>query len=210
VCVGAPRWLSPDLIAAATEAEAEHAVSVPERARWFSFEGVSEIEKQSLPEFFCGSYASKTPQVCVPSSKPRPISTQTHTHAHAHQLLHLHGCPDALPQLLPVAQLHGAGVAVRTRGVRLSGLDLSVSLSLSPPLSLSLSLVLSLCLSVCLSLLSCLTIMSVQWLFLVFAECFGCWAIVRGFCCWSQWCCIIGHSLSHSPSCTLTLIWRLS
>ena len=32
-------------------------------AEWFSMDEISQIEKDSLPEFFNGKYPSKTPQV---------------------------------------------------------------------------------------------------------------------------------------------------
>ncbi len=36
---------------------------VPSVASWFSLEDIHEIEMRSLPEFFCGKYPSKTPEV---------------------------------------------------------------------------------------------------------------------------------------------------
>lgn len=36
---------------------------LPSCSRWFSFNEIHEIEVQSLPEFFCGRFPQKTPQV---------------------------------------------------------------------------------------------------------------------------------------------------
>ena len=38
-------------------------IYLPISASWFNFDNIHEIEIKSLPEFFCGKYPSKTPQV---------------------------------------------------------------------------------------------------------------------------------------------------
>ena len=40
---------------------------VPSCAQWFDFESVHQIEEESLPEYFCGKFPSKTPQTYVES-----------------------------------------------------------------------------------------------------------------------------------------------
>jgi hypothetical protein len=37
-------------------------VIIPSCSQWFRFDDIHEIEMNSLPEFFCGKYPSKTPQ----------------------------------------------------------------------------------------------------------------------------------------------------
>lgn len=37
-------------------------VIIPSCSQWFSIDDIHEIEMNSLPEFFCGKYPSKTPQ----------------------------------------------------------------------------------------------------------------------------------------------------
>ena len=36
---------------------------LPSCTRWFSFSEIHEIEQNSLPEFFCGKFPGKTPEV---------------------------------------------------------------------------------------------------------------------------------------------------
>lgn len=36
-------------------------VVLPSGAEWFSFDEISQIEKDALPEYFNGKYPSKTP-----------------------------------------------------------------------------------------------------------------------------------------------------
>ena len=38
------------------------AVVIPSCSQWFKFDDIHEIEMNSLPEFFCGKYPSKTPK----------------------------------------------------------------------------------------------------------------------------------------------------
>ena len=36
---------------------------LPSCSKWFGFSDIHELEMQSLPEFFCGKYPQKTPEV---------------------------------------------------------------------------------------------------------------------------------------------------
>ena len=36
---------------------------IPSCAQWFNFDGIHDIETRSLPEFFCGVFPSKTPEI---------------------------------------------------------------------------------------------------------------------------------------------------
>jgi len=36
---------------------------LPSCTKWFGFSDIHELEMQSLPEFFCGKYPQKTPEV---------------------------------------------------------------------------------------------------------------------------------------------------
>lgn len=36
---------------------------LPASSSWFDINNIHEIEMQTLPEFFCGKYPSKTPQI---------------------------------------------------------------------------------------------------------------------------------------------------
>lgn len=38
-------------------------ISVPSCTQWFSMDGIHEIETKTLPEFFCGVFPGKTPEV---------------------------------------------------------------------------------------------------------------------------------------------------
>lgn len=51
------------LLAKLVEKNTKHQIVLPSCSQWFTFEDVHEIEMKSLPEFFCGKYPSKTPDV---------------------------------------------------------------------------------------------------------------------------------------------------
>jgi hypothetical protein len=38
-------------------------IIIPSCAQWFKFDEIHEIEMRALPEFFCGKYSSKTPEI---------------------------------------------------------------------------------------------------------------------------------------------------
>jgi hypothetical protein len=38
-------------------------IIIPSCAQWFKFDEIHEIEMKALPEFFCGKYPSKTPEI---------------------------------------------------------------------------------------------------------------------------------------------------
>jgi len=38
-------------------------IIIPTCTQWFSFDGINEIETKTLPEFFCGVFPGKTPEV---------------------------------------------------------------------------------------------------------------------------------------------------
>lgn len=38
-------------------------IYLPSCSTWFNMDTIHEIEKQNLPEFFCGKYPSKTPEI---------------------------------------------------------------------------------------------------------------------------------------------------
>jgi SWI/SNF related-matrix-associated actin-dependent regulator of chromatin subfamily C len=41
----------------------KHSFEIPKASKWFKMEEIHEIEMHSLPEFFKGKYASKTPEI---------------------------------------------------------------------------------------------------------------------------------------------------
>jgi hypothetical protein len=51
------------LLAKLVEKNYKQPIILPSCAQWFKFDEIHEIEMKSLPEFFCGKYPSKTPDM---------------------------------------------------------------------------------------------------------------------------------------------------
>jgi hypothetical protein len=51
------------LLAKLVEKNLRQPVIIPSCAQWFKFDEIHEIEMKALPEFFCGKYPSKTPDI---------------------------------------------------------------------------------------------------------------------------------------------------
>jgi hypothetical protein len=51
------------LLAKLVEKNLRQPIILPSCAQWFNFEDIHEIEMKALPEFFCGKYPSKTPEL---------------------------------------------------------------------------------------------------------------------------------------------------
>jgi hypothetical protein len=58
-----PLLEEPPLLAKLAEKNWRQPIILPSCAQWFKFEDVHEIEMKALPEFFCGKYPSKTPDI---------------------------------------------------------------------------------------------------------------------------------------------------
>lgn len=51
------------LLAKLVEKNLRQPIILPSCAQWFNFDDIHEIELKALPEFFCGKYPSKTPEL---------------------------------------------------------------------------------------------------------------------------------------------------
>jgi hypothetical protein len=51
------------LLAKLVEKNLRQPVIIPSCAQWFKFDEIHEIEMKAMPEFFCGKYPSKTPDI---------------------------------------------------------------------------------------------------------------------------------------------------
>lgn len=51
------------LLAKVAEKNARAPIIIPSCSQWFKFDDIHEVEMKALPEFFCGKYPSKTPDI---------------------------------------------------------------------------------------------------------------------------------------------------
>ena len=51
------------LLAKYVEKNLKQPIMIPSCSQWFNFDGIHDIETKALPEFFCGVFPAKTPEI---------------------------------------------------------------------------------------------------------------------------------------------------